>query len=103
MTVSIEFRWRYGVKATIFLFFWVVFIFAGLSNFHSTVHGEKGNNQTSHCYSPRKVRFLMDSTTVSFRASPPTSADPAEAEGPPDNVYGDDKRTIHTGPNPLHN
>ncbi|GLT36915.1 hypothetical protein SLA2020_112610 [Shorea laevis] len=104
MTVSIELRRRSGgCRAAIFLFFCVVFIFAGLSNFHFTVHGEKVNHQTHHYYLPRKARVLMDSTTVSFHAPPPTSGDPAEAEGPPDTVYGDDKRIIHTGPNPLHN
>ncbi|GKV47435.1 hypothetical protein SLEP1_g54339 [Rubroshorea leprosula] len=93
MTVSIELRRRYGgVRAAIFLF-WVILIFAELS-----LHEEKHHHYTL----PRKARgFLINS--VSFHAPPPTPPEPPEAADAPNTLYDDDKRVIHTGPNPLHN
>ncbi|KAH7570968.1 hypothetical protein JRO89_XS05G0232100 [Xanthoceras sorbifolium] len=52
----------------------------------------------------RKARFFH--SDESFHA-PPTSAQLLEREAnsnnPDNSLYEDDKRIIHTGPNPLHN
>jgi hypothetical protein len=49
---------------------------------------------------PRKARVFE---TGSVHASPNQDQPVNIDGGDPDAVYEDDKRTIHTGPNPLHN
>ncbi|XVF43618.1 hypothetical protein PTKIN_Ptkin02bG0054700 [Pterospermum kingtungense] len=63
--------------------------------------GEEGTTTDQSFRSlPRKARFF--DTANSFQA-PSSSVQVAGNEGDPDTVYGDDKRIVHTGPNPLHN
>lgn len=83
--------------AAIFFFLWVLLIFAQLGLFYA-VHEEPGKLVKSL---PRKVRFLE---TQSFHAPQSSQVQSSVGvEGDPQSVYGDDKRIIHTGPNPLHN
>ncbi|CAK7326746.1 unnamed protein product [Dovyalis caffra] len=85
-----------GARAAIIFLFWVLLILAQLG-FLLSVHEETGKLVKSL---PRKVRF---SETQSFHG-PPTHDQPVDIDGrDPDTVYEDDKRIIHTGPNPLHN
>ncbi|KAK3442612.1 hypothetical protein EUGRSUZ_B02911 [Eucalyptus grandis] len=50
---------------------------------------------------PRKAKTFH---AVTVRApSNPSSDELANGSGDPDTVYEEDKRIIHTGPNPLHN
>ncbi|WCJ33560.1 CLAVATA3/ESR-RELATED 16 [Euphorbia peplus] len=99
----------------IVLLIWVFLIFAQLVLFN-VVRGEREAKSmdmdmdmdmkklSSSRSLPRKVRVLA--TTESFFHSSSSSAapSPSSVEGDPEsNVYEDDKRIIHTGPNPLHN
>ncbi|KAM0961177.1 hypothetical protein ACFX13_020917 [Malus domestica] len=91
--------------------FWLVLIFTQTSTLvvfastttTSTIHddGWTGRIMSSQ---PRKTRFLG---TVSFYApsnSPSHHVHHLPAtNGDPDKLYGEDKRKVHTGPNPLHN
>lgn len=102
MTVSTEGvkargRRQAGARAALLLV-WFLLIFAQLGLFFA-VHEETGRLFKSQL--PRKARFLE---TNLFHA--PSSSSPAQVvdiEDNPTTVYGDDKRIIHTGPNPLHN
>ncbi|XWS34490.1 hypothetical protein CRYUN_Cryun21dG0042700 [Craigia yunnanensis] len=71
---------------------------ARVKGLHFAVHEEASSDQSFRS-PPRKARFF---DTASFHA-PSISAQFAGNEGDPDTVYGDDKRIVHTGPNPLHN
>ncbi|XWS63935.1 hypothetical protein CRYUN_Cryun06bG0144000 [Craigia yunnanensis] len=86
-----------GARAAVF-FLWIILIFSQLS-LHFAVHEEVSSTGQSFRSPPRKARFF---DTASFHA-PSSSAQFAGNEGDPDTVYGDDKRIVHTGPNPLHN
>ncbi|KAF2305511.1 hypothetical protein GH714_006074 [Hevea brasiliensis] len=85
-----------GGRAAIVFFLWVLLILGQLGLFYA-VHEETGKLVKSL---PRKVRFLE---TQSFHASPSQVQSSVDIEGDSDTVYADDKRIIHTGPNPLHN
>ncbi|OAY25247.1 hypothetical protein MANES_17G078600v8 [Manihot esculenta] len=85
-----------GGRAAIVFLLWVLLILAQLGLFYA-VHEETGKLVKSL---PRKVRLLE---TQSFDAPPSKVQSSMDIEGDPDTVYGDDKRIIHTGPNPLHN
>ncbi|KAK4608728.1 hypothetical protein RGQ29_002214, partial [Quercus rubra] len=74
------------------LLLWVILIFTQIS-FCLAAQEESGKFIRSP---PRKDRF---SQTPLFHA-PSTSSSSSTI---PDTVYGDEKRIIHTGPNPLHN
>ncbi|KAI3410271.1 uncharacterized protein J3R85_018877 [Psidium guajava] len=50
---------------------------------------------------PRKLK-TFHAVTV-HAPSNPSTGELADANGDPDKVYEEDKRIIHTGPNPLHN
>ncbi|KAJ4709723.1 CLAVATA3/ESR (CLE)-related protein 16 [Melia azedarach] len=95
-------RWRRRfvlAKAAIF-FFWVILLFSQLGLVFA--HHEETGGYNS--FSARRTRFFnADQST--FHA-PPSSSQlvDTEAETPGSNsIYEDDKRIIHTGPNPLHN
>ena len=85
-----------GARAAVF-FLWIILIFSQLG-LHFSVHEEASSDQFFR--SPQwKARFF---DTASLHA-PSSSAQFAGHEGDPDTVYGNDKRIVHTGPNPLHN
>ncbi|GAV63124.1 hypothetical protein CFOL_v3_06645 [Cephalotus follicularis] len=86
-----------GAIAVLFLM-WVVLVLAQLGLFFA-FHEDIGRLLTSHQL-PRKARFLLE--TQSLHA-PPKPAQLVDYEGHPSNLYADEKRIIHTGPNPLHN
>ncbi|BFG17219.1 hypothetical protein CerSpe_034930 [Prunus speciosa] len=91
-------------------FFWVILIFASTSNLvvsasrTSTSHGDELGGGRFMRSLPRKSRFLGK---VSFYAPSSTPSHDVHhfvgINGGPDKLYGDDKRKVHTGPNPLHN
>ncbi|KAK8567555.1 hypothetical protein V6N13_105515 [Hibiscus sabdariffa] len=79
-------RYSNGGRAAVF-FFWFIFIFSQLG-LHFAVHAQ----QQPFTSPPRKARFNFDSS--------------AYFHGPPSSQLAgneDDKRIVHTGPNPLHN
>ncbi|GMI87641.1 CLAVATA3/ESR-RELATED 16 [Hibiscus trionum] len=78
-----------GCRAALF-FFWIILILSQLG-LHSAVH----ENQQSFMSPPRKARFNSDSN-AHFHG-PPSSSSPQFTGNE------DDKRIVHTGPNPLHN
>ncbi|KAE8022866.1 hypothetical protein FH972_008627 [Carpinus fangiana] len=94
-------RARSGASAAIFLL-WVFLISTQIALYCAAAHEDTGRFIRSP---PRKERF--SETTPLFHA--PSSSAPAQQllggakNGDPDTLYGDDKRLIHTGPNPLHN
>ncbi|EXB53963.1 hypothetical protein L484_022931 [Morus notabilis] len=89
-----------GVKVAATFFFWVILIFSHLS-FSSAAKVLHRNGRLYRQSPPRKARFV-DTKTASFHA-PLSPANSINGASDPDILYGDDKRLVHTGPNPLHN
>ena len=92
-----------GARAVIF-FLWVILIFTHLSFCVAKLEEADANADADRLsrFLPRKARFLettttMATTTVPFHAS---SLSPSESA---DLINEDEKRIVHTGPNPLHN
>lgn len=85
------------------LLLWVILIFTQIS-FCLAAHEEVGKFIRSP---PRKDRFsqtpLFHAPSTSSISTTPGQAGAATINGDSDTVYGDEKRIIHTGPNPLHN
>ncbi|KAK2635405.1 hypothetical protein Ddye_030197 [Dipteronia dyeriana] len=82
-----------GGRVAISMFIWVILIFSQLSLVFALLHHDQSFKSP-----PRKARFFhsTDNDDESFHAPPTMEKDP-------DSLYEDDKRIIHTGPNPLHN
>jgi len=89
-------RYAGAARAAIIFLFWILLILAQLGVF-LVVHEETDKPVKSL---PRKARVFE---TGSVQASPNQDQPVNIDGGDPDAVYEDDKRTIHTGPNPLHN
>ena len=85
-----------GAKAAIIFLFWILLIITQLGLFIAFGHEETGELVKSL---PRKARFFE----TQFHASPSQDQPSSIDKGDPGAVYEDDKRIIHTGPNPLHN
>ncbi|KAG2701472.1 hypothetical protein I3843_06G042900 [Carya illinoinensis] len=85
-----------GATTAIFLL-WVVLIFTQIS-WHFAAHDVSERFFRSPV--PRKEHF---SETPLFHAPSSTPVQVSATNGEPDTLYEDDKRIIHTGPNPLHN
>ncbi|XP_030973222.1 CLAVATA3/ESR (CLE)-related protein 16 [Quercus lobata] len=88
------------------LLLWVILIFTQIS-FCLAAHEESGKFNRSP---PRKDRFSQtplfhapSTSSSSSSSTTPGQAGAATINGDSDTVYGDEKRIIHTGPNPLHN
>lgn len=86
------------------LLLWVILIFTQIS-FCLAAQEESGKFIRSP---PRKDRFSQSPlfhapSTSSSSSTIPGQAGAATINGDSDTVYGDEKRIIHTGPNPLHN
>ncbi|XP_010415786.1 PREDICTED: CLAVATA3/ESR (CLE)-related protein 17-like [Camelina sativa] len=84
-------RWDKNlIMCSFFLFFFVFFVSSqiGLSSSASSV----GYSRRHFVAFPPPRKALSYSTTATFRG--PLNRD---------DIYGDDKRVVHTGPNPLHN
>lgn len=99
-----------GVKLVAIFFFWVILIFSHLISFSSAAKVHDKNGRLYPPSPPRKARFVetTKTTTTSFHApiSPPANQPVNDIDGgdpDSDTLYGDDKRIVHTGPNPLHN
>ncbi|KAG2708419.1 hypothetical protein I3843_05G174700 [Carya illinoinensis] len=95
-----------GASTAIFLL-WVVLIFTQISLSFAAAHREDTGGRLFRS-PPRKERFFETPTKTLFHApSRTTSTTPAKVVAnngdPRETLYGDDKRIIHTGPNPLHN
>lgn len=73
---------RYAV-----FFIWVILIFSQFSLFLA----ERSLS------TPRKARFFGTASVHGLASSPD------KLDEDPDMPYGEDKRLVHTGPNPLHN
>ncbi|KAE9597300.1 hypothetical protein Lalb_Chr16g0385091 [Lupinus albus] len=101
------------VKAAIF-FLWVILVFALISLFLS-IHNESTSRkcrrnltikppspkpfpQREHSF--RKTFFHASSSSITTTQERVMSTDISDQNDP---LYGDEKRLIHTGPNPLHN
>ena len=105
-----------GAKATIF-FLWVILVFALISLFLS-IHNESSSSSNSSSGSRRSSQLIRPPTPPprrerrSFsrslfhapsRTIAATQPKFVATNSDPDTFYEDDKRVIHTGPNPLHN
>ncbi|KAK8529239.1 hypothetical protein V6N13_102175 [Hibiscus sabdariffa] len=89
-----------GVRAAVF--FMCVILICSRLGFHFAVHKEEASTSTSPSstfHLPRKAQFL---DTAAFHA-PSSLSQFGGDEFDPHTVYEDDKRIVHTGPNPLHN
>lgn len=84
-----------GARTAVF-FLWVILIFAQLDLFFA-FHDQTGRPISS---TARKARFFNGATRFHVVSSP---AQFAGTVGDSNTLYGEDKRLIHTGPNPLHN
>ncbi|KAJ7942988.1 CLAVATA3/ESR (CLE)-related protein 16 [Quillaja saponaria] len=98
-------RRLFGAKIAIF-FMWVILILALLSLLLS-IHDEKSHSIKS-LQPGRKTRFL--SKAFLHTPSSPYSSNKfqtkdgdGDGDADADTLYGEDKRVVHTGPNPLHN
>ncbi|CAH2045894.1 unnamed protein product [Thlaspi arvense] len=92
-------RKRATTACTVFL--WGILIFAQIGLSSSALSPDQYYHQSYP--SPRKAGPFHE--TASFR-SPRASVSftgPRREEENRDDVYKDDKRLVHTGPNPLHN
>uniref|UniRef100_A0A5B7AUJ8 Putative Clavata3/esr-related 16 n=1 Tax=Davidia involucrata TaxID=16924 RepID=A0A5B7AUJ8_DAVIN len=86
-----------NVRAKIAVFFfWVILIFTQLC-LSSAEHNDIGRSSRSPA---RNARFF--NTASSHAASSPPQFD-GSGDNDSDTLYGEDKRLVHTGPNPLHN
>jgi len=89
-------RYAGAARAAIIFLFLILLILAQLGVF-LVVHEETDKPVKSL---PRKARVFE---TGSLHASPNQDQPVNIDGGDPDALYEDDKRIIHTGPNPLHN
>lgn len=80
-------------RAAVFLLWVILIIFSQLGLYFA-----------DHQSLPRKARFFNTSTSASAASSfqAPSSSASDQVAGN-ETVYGEDKRIVHTGPNPLHN
>jgi hypothetical protein len=96
-------------KASIFLL-WAMFVFALFITLFFTINNETNNNNINH----NSIRLLRQQhrTFNMFHATPSrkrarTRTNHQHVQGgylpKKSTIYVDDKRLIHTGPNPLHN
>lgn len=91
------------------LFLWVVVLFIVADQTSAAVAVQHDNTKQSlvQSHSPltsrtRKDRFFSSTvTTVQTPLSSPEEL--LDWNGNPDKLYEEDKRLVHTGPNPLHN
>ncbi|XP_041011400.1 CLAVATA3/ESR (CLE)-related protein 16-like [Juglans microcarpa x Juglans regia] len=95
-----------GASTAIFLL-WVVLIFTQISLSFAAAHHEDAGGRLFRS-PPGKERFFETPTKTLFHApSSTTSTTPSQVVANNgdlrETLYGDDKRIIHTGPNPLHN
>ncbi|PRQ40940.1 hypothetical protein RchiOBHm_Chr4g0441591 [Rosa chinensis] len=91
------------------LLLWVVLILAQTTTSvfvgHNSISGQESATTGRLISSPpRKARF-HDKVSFHAPSSTPSREFFARIHGgdPADKLYGEDKRIVHTGPNPLHN
>ncbi|WVZ24417.1 hypothetical protein V8G54_002961, partial [Vigna mungo] len=97
---------------------WVILVFSLISLFFSMDKESKTTTtsstptprtRTTHLLKQRSFSRILFHTPSSSSSSSSRSYYPqqkskvVERDPHPTNIYGDDKRIIHTGPNPLHN
>ncbi|PON98139.1 CLAVATA3/ESR (CLE)-related protein [Trema orientale] len=98
-------------SAVIFFFFLVILIFTHLG---FCLANPDETDQLSGRLSPRKARFLEATTTKTMKTTTTTTTTTTTAsfrhapispapQSTVDMINGEDKRIVHTGPNPLHN
>ncbi|GFP83521.1 clavata3/esr (cle)-related protein 16 [Phtheirospermum japonicum] len=88
-------RWDYSTSIRIAVFSLLI-----ASEVCSLSSAEKiGVSSGSRRSTPRKVR-IMDTTSYHAR---PSVINSNKSSFPTDKIYEDEKRLVHTGPNPLHN
>ncbi|KAG4906319.1 hypothetical protein AAZX31_20G016400 [Glycine max] len=91
-------------------FLWVILVFSLISLFFSINNESK--TRTSHSIPPKRRSFsraLFQRSTTTTSTTQKTKLVVSSKNGDADHdphtttLYGDEKRIIHTGPNPLHN
>ncbi|KAF8040155.1 hypothetical protein BT93_B2395 [Corymbia citriodora subsp. variegata] len=107
-----------GARSAVFLL-WVVVVFSAELILLLAVQDKTTRGTTSRSVSPTPTASSDRSAAGTVKSLPrkaktfhpvtvhaPSNAsgdELANASGDPDTVYEEDKRIIHTGPNPLHN
>lgn len=84
------------------LLLWVMLVFALIVTLFFSINNETKNNNNNHS----NIRLLRQRTFNKALLSHAPSKQRTRARSTTnvgDPLYGDDKRLIHTGPNPLHN
>ncbi|KAM1942070.1 hypothetical protein ACFX15_010589 [Malus domestica] len=103
---------RREARSIAIFIFCVVLIFAQTSNLMvfastpttSTSHDNEWTGRIMRSSPQRKARFLGKVSFYAPSSSPSHHVHRLPAiNGDPGKPYGDDKRIVHTGPNPLHN
>ncbi|XP_059446625.1 CLAVATA3/ESR (CLE)-related protein 17 [Corylus avellana] len=101
-------RARSGATAAAIFLLWVFLISTQIALYCAAAAHEDTGGRFIRSPPARKERFSETTAPPLFHA-PSSSTAPAQQllggakNGDPDTLYGDDKRIIHTGPNPLHN
>ncbi|KAI4357635.1 hypothetical protein L6164_001572 [Bauhinia variegata] len=101
----------FGARAAVF-FLWVILVFA-LTILVLSIQNERSSGSSGYSIRLQRRERVLISRAL-FHAPSSSSALSAsyadqvvgtngENADAADTLYGDDKRTIHTGPNPLHN
>ncbi|CAK9154751.1 unnamed protein product [Ilex paraguariensis] len=90
-------RRRHATARIALFFFFIVLIFSQL--FSSFAQNDKvgGSGQ-----SPARKTRVFGTVPVHAASIPPTHLSGTDDDDS-DDIYDDDKRIVHTGPNPLHN
>ncbi|KAL5163135.1 hypothetical protein HKD37_07G020089 [Glycine soja] len=95
-------------------FLWVILVFSLISLFFSINNERRTRTRTSHSIPPKRRSFSRalfhtpsrrTTTTTTKKTKLVVSSKNGDDRDPhhTTNLYGDEKRIIHTGPNPLHN
>ncbi|KAL2518853.1 Uncharacterized protein Adt_15100 [Abeliophyllum distichum] len=96
-------RWDYSTTRIAVSSFWLLLIFSRICLSSSEKISKTAAG--SRWFPARKAGFF-DTATYHTEASSPRPSQivsPEKNENSPDKLYEEEKRLVHTGPNPLHN
>ncbi|EOA24970.1 hypothetical protein CARUB_v10018267mg [Capsella rubella] len=100
-------RRRRRLTNTSTVFFWGILIFArfGLSSSSAALSPDQHHHHHHQSYpsAPRKAGPFHETSSFRGPKASVSFTGPRREEENRDDVYKDDKRLVHTGPNPLHN
>lgn len=95
-------RRRALTTTTTIVFFWGILIFAQFGLSSSALSPDQYHYQ-SYPSAPRKAGPFHEMSSLHAPKASVSFTGPRREEENRDDLYKDDKRIVHTGPNPLHN